>query len=194
MKNSTLQVALIAVCALFFGTCAHHYDIRMEPARPEVKKIQGSPSIRFAGISDTRESKNELGPVRGGFGNVLGHVTTAESAKQVFDGELSKLLASTGYTVTAGGEGAVLSGELTELSSKGSGATAEARVVLTLELKRAGKKLLSRKLEGYQLRTTLWAITAKSFETVVDESLDQVMQKAADLVASKEFLSLAKGE
>ena len=184
--------------ALILGACNQRKQIILEPARPKIGARASGIALHLAEVLDKREMKESIGDFRNGFGKVIGHIYPDRPAESMFEEELDYALSQAGFKVSRGrvgdGSAAVLEADILELKVYNTGATVEAKATLGLHLKRGKKKDFFKELPGYKLRMSMWMTTTKDFEKVMNEALDDLMDKVAELVTSKEFIAAAKGD
>ena len=171
---SCLLTMAISGCA--FGTRRPTLDYLAVTPVKQQKNI----AIKVVVFKDDRPDKNIVGNVRNGFGLKTADVITETNVSEWVTNALKVELKNDGYTIVDVGAENEISGEVIKVYCD-SYMCYEGEVMIKVLLKRASNVLLEKTYSG-KASDMNWAATAKSYGTILKQSLQQTMnQVVADV-------------
>lgn len=159
--------ATISGCA--FGTRRPTLDYTAVTSAKQQKNI----IVKVAVFKDDRPDKNIVGNVRNGLGLKTADVITETSISEWVTNALKAELKNDGYTIVDTSAENEIGGEVIKVYCD-SYMCYEGEVMIKVSLKRANAVLLEKTYSG-KASDLNWAATAKSYGTILQRSLQQIM-------------------
>jgi len=186
-----LRVGIALWVASALGGCSSKVDLRYAISEP-VRTSIGPGLVSVQRLADARsKGSNELGVVRGGYGNVLKRVYTDRSVAELVTNALEQALATQGLLRM---EGSILKLDCNHYFRR----EAHTRLVLSLVDAATGEKIFSRRYEadetGISLAVGIFARTktiASMAERTLRDAIDQALADPDFIVAASTAPRLA---
>jgi len=186
-----LRVGIALWVASALGGCSSKVDLRYAISEP-VRTSIGPGLVSVQRLADARsKGSNELGVVRGGYGNVLKRVYTDRSVAELVTNALEQALATQGLLRL---EGSILKLDCNHYFRR----EAHTRLVLSLVDAATGEKIFSRRYEadetGISLAVGIFARTktiASMAERTLRDAIDQALADPDFIVAASTAPRLA---
>jgi len=194
-----LRVGIALWVASALGGCSSKVDFRYAISEP-VRTSIGPGLVSVQRLADARsKGSNELGVVRGGYGNVLKRVYTDRSVAELVTNALEQALATQGLLANEDAGPLRLEGSILKLDCNHYfRREAHTRLVLSLVDAATGEKIFSRRYEadetGISLAVGIFARTktiASMAERTLRDAIDQALADPDFIVAASTAPRLA---
>lgn len=191
------KALLLAAATLAFTGCATHpVSLKYESPANAVRAAPDAPPVSVGSFADARgDDPNWIGAIRGGFGNPLKTLVTAEPVSEIVRAYFRDGLRARGFTVSDSGGKYQLAGTIRKLNSIQI-ARIEANVEIELEVLQlpGGQKIFGKTYSASNLEGSLITFEAGVFGSVedlrvlVDKTLREAVNKALDDPALRDVL------
>lgn len=185
------------VISLMFAVSACGFVDKQITLNPRTVSVE-SPSARtitdieLGVIADDRQNKQQVGEFRNAFGQVLSRMLTKDDAANWLKQSLANTLRKAGYKINegaatgnAGQAGAILTGEITHISTRsGLGSPVHVTVDIkgavhaTIKFHRDGKKF-EKPFRGIGHDTSDFAVVESNYQRSLDVAMDDLVSQVS---------------
>jgi hypothetical protein len=198
MKQKHIAVAFCAGVAALMSACTTHVSLGYEPGQPTLKAASGNANVRVGTFDDQRKNNgsNEIGSIRGGFGNPLYVLTVDEPVPDIVRKAFAGGMAARGLLSDRPDARFTLAGQVVRLDcNQLMRPEAHADMVVTLSDTATGRVITTKAIqrdavEGFTLATGAFG-SANWLRDLTNQVLRQAVDGALDSPEIVQALSRA---